>query len=223
MSQKLDKIALLIGGRIGRHDVAVKSWKIHKWENVDSYFSVWDRTLQTNRGLNILVDRKESYSSIKIGAKIQFWKERDFQYNSNLRKQMHHWQILINGIYDDYGLVILTRPELYYELSEDIFRNFLETIDDKLYTLTYYPEISHIDDTLLIAKPRVFKDFIQAVEFSEITQETRVHNWLHDKFISNGIGRIVGIKNIALCRETCDYNDSFETIRQKQIDWNKNL
>jgi len=219
------KIALLIGGMLRQHSVARKSWNLIKELSLDIYFSTWDKSIDINPGLGIYKETVVTEDQIIHPAKISIQNSELLNYNSNFRKQMHHWQILAEMLPDVYDIVIITRPDLYFQTNADSFLEFLNTVENNtIYTLYQMPEKNHIDDLMLISTPATFKSFVESTNFSDITPETRCHNWLYNEFRKMfDIRNIKGINNVALCRATCNDNDTYETIVRKAKAWQHGL
>lgn len=213
---------MLVGGMLRQHAVAVKSWNILESLDVDLYYSTWDISRETNPGLGVDYEYKVTQEHILPTAKHAVIHDTlAYNYNSNFRRQMHHWQTLISAVTDIYDVLIITRPDLHFTIDCEIFSTFLSTVEDNIiYTLYQKPSINHIDDLMLIGRPSTLKNFILNLDLSDVDHTTFCHNWLYNAIKKNmSIENVAGVNSVALCRATCNLDDSFDVIVKKAKEW----
>jgi len=229
------KIALLVGGMYREFEIAHKSWPFLNYNNIDVFFSTWDKTYEINERLGINIKENVDCRKIKDfipNARITI--SEDFSDDkttiSSIKKIIFHWKILkgmMEETRNNYDLIILTRPDMVY-LEKSNFNLLLEHIlDDSIYGLTpiekleKYPHY-YVQDCLFISKSHVISRMIDTLDpytscddihllLSEYFIKNQVEvKSLHPQFFEYYVARSIhrNLKNI-----------SFEKMKEIGLDW----
>lgn len=195
------KIAILIAGEYREFALAHKFWSFLKWPNVDTYFATWDTSIfvpWNKQKPNV----QESITSKSITAFISVKDMNIMPSPPDIMQNISHkmitcWQSAItlmmkSGI--KYDRVILIRPDLALDYSEQEFRTFVETLpenDNSLYGIiggilnVPFPleQVRKVSDLMLVGT------YVAISKLLTLSKPVGldIHGYLAENFLQKGI------------------------------------
>jgi hypothetical protein len=230
------KFAVLLAGMLREFDYAYQTWPWLNYNNCDIFVSTWDIAYETNEMLNINI--KEEITADKIlkifpNATINIEPEVENELH-NSEKQLYHWKKLFDMVENskyEYDGIVLTRSDLYLEVSNDKFIELFDNLNDEwLYALGNIiqyppPELIFVQDLLFVGKFDVMKNNLLTFSYGSFYVKN-IHYWLakhlviNDVYVSNIMHDVV--KNYcvlrSVCRDYVKYHDTYQ-LRRLSEDW----
>jgi hypothetical protein len=133
------KIAVLISGEYRKLDVCSDTMTFLRNHDVDVYVSTWDKTIYSNKKINLYVEEEVTegrirqdlnrQAAIRIDPHNSFVEEK---YNS---KMINRWLAgfeLIKNSNIKYDYVVITRPDLFFNKGVDTNFNSLSEYDNTI-------------------------------------------------------------------------------------------
>jgi hypothetical protein len=217
------KIAILVAGEFREHVLASKSWTSLKYFDCDFFFATWDYS--RNNSPLMTKEGEVKISDIHLPRfTFQLFNEEKEQLTSNCAKMIFLWRkviALFQKSNTKYHAVFLIRPDIRFDIHTTAISFLYRLQENFIYPLSFYPNINHIDDIFIVAKPETLVRFIDSLPYQEITPSTTVHNWLYKVAIDGGfnLSPSRGIHRVTVVRPTCVDGDSTETIFEKNQQW----
>lgn len=224
------KLAVFVCGMYREFDSAFKSWDFLNNIDSDVYFSTWDKSIQKNIRLGVVVDEEVTEERIKTHIPNAFTfvqPEDNFIGLSNPQKLIHHWKSCLKMVKDSgnkYDLIMLTRPDNYKVISEPHQRLFKYNKPNTIYGLEkiiFNNEEPFIQDIFFIANFDVMANLIETIP----STITAIHQDLSKHILQLGYSvepveyiHVVTMRaNIRGMKEL-----NIENVFQKTMEWGDN-
>ena len=230
---KSKRIAILVWGMLREFEYAHKTWKFLNDIEYDIFFSVWDKTFEENKILDIDIKddvTRESILKYFPNATINIESEIDVNAATNTKKMSYHWKklFILTKLSDyEYDSVLLIRPDLY--IKENNFSNFIKNFNKN--HILGLSEIKHgcgpgfhyVQDCLFFGKYDLMRDVFLSFNPPDNSLQY-IHYHLAKYFVYNDIyieemGPIIIDYFVMRSIHRKILNLDFEVLRKVGIEW----
>jgi uncharacterized protein (DUF488 family) len=224
------KVAVLVGGMYREFDIAINSWNFLNDIDCDVYFSTWSKSIQKNSRLNISInedvieDRIKKYLPNSI---VSILDETKYNHLNNPEKLIFHWKEcmrLLELSKKKYDIVILTRPDNYFELHNkwDCILKF--NYDNIIYGIDEIHDVDNVpytNDIFFIGNYETMKYFLKNID----DRIYDLHRCIANTFINFGL-ILKKMESLYVCTIRANARDldkfTLESVFKKQELWGEN-
>lgn len=224
------KLAVLVYGMYREFDIAVKSWNFLNDIDSELYFSTWNKSIQKNKKLGIIVDEVVTEERIKKhipSAITSVQSEDSFMGLSNSQKLIYHWKNCLKMVRDSgnhYDLIMLTRPDNYTVIGEPHQKLFEYNKANTVYGLEKITIINNepfIQDIFFIGNFNVISNLIDTIP----TNVTLIHQDLSKHILSLGytVDAVERINVVTIRSNVRGMKEiNLKNIFEKTMEWGDN-
>lgn len=183
------KIAVLISGELRTFDKCRRSMGFLNDSQVTVFVSTWRKSENTNSVLKINhtfstseEEIKSILGDVKIGGiRIEDTNQlTDARYNSSM---IHRWIEGLDMISDDFDLIIVLRPDLFFNSTANILTSLKPAVPAALkFVNSYDLRLGKLQDIMFSGKPKTLKRIVNSKMLSEWNNSPN-HDW-HTWFYS---------------------------------------
>jgi hypothetical protein len=192
----MKKIAILVFGKYGDFDTAVKFWDFKDQIDCDFYFSTWDITRKNNdqAGYNNDFKRKVTLEMItdyipnavvSLQNELEYNGKRygvyEYDYGPSQEKLIHHWKECLRLVEESgkkYNQIMLIRPDMVHRFYFPIEELYQYNKKDRIYNhtggITKGEKGNYVNDTFFIGDFETMSNMIKTFP-DEATE--RANHW----------------------------------------------